>query len=118
MEAPTFSLHTVAGVLTNATLLLRVVVGAASLVALVDTGSTHKFIGEEAALRTGLHIQPRPRLTATVANGDKVACPGVLRRTAISIDDLDFSVDLYVMPLTGYDMVLGTQWMAPLEHIT
>lgn len=69
VEVPTFSLHAVAGVPTNAALLLIVVVGTASLVALVDTGSTHNFIEEEAALRTGLHIQPRPRLTTTVANG-------------------------------------------------
>ena len=28
-----------------------------------------------------------------------------------------FHVDLYMMPLTGYDMVLRTQWMATLGRI-
>ena len=116
-ETPVFSLHAVAGVAVGAPILLRVTLGAATLVALVDTGSTHNFIGEAAAHRTGLAILPRPRLTATVANGEKVACPGVLRHAPISIEGMTFDVDLYVMPLAGYDMVLGTQWMATLGRI-
>jgi hypothetical protein len=116
-DAPLFSLHAVVGVAVGAPILLRVSLGATSLIALVDTGSTHNFIGEAAASRTGLPIQPRPRLTATVANGEKVTCPGVLRNAPIDIEGLMFDVDLYVMPLAGYDMVLGTQWMAPLRRI-
>jgi hypothetical protein len=116
-DAPLFSLHAVVGVAVGAPILLRVSLGATSLIALVDTGSTHNFIGEAAASRTGLPIQPRPRLTATVANGEKVTCPGVLRNAPIDIEGPMFDVDLYVMPLAGYDMVLGTQWMAPLRRI-
>lgn len=116
-EAPVFSLHAVAGVTVGTPILLRVTIGATTLVALVDTGSTHNFIGEAAAHRTGLPIQPRPRLTATVANGEKVACPGVLRQASILIEGMAFDIDLYVMPLAGYDMVLGTQWMATLGRI-
>ena len=53
------------------------------LVALLDTVSTHNFIDERAAYRFGLHIQPRPRLTATVANGERIICPGVIRDAPI-----------------------------------
>ncbi|XP_066316651.1 uncharacterized protein [Miscanthus floridulus] len=116
-ETPVFSLHAVAGVAVGNSILLRVQLGAASLVALVDTGSTHNFIGESAADRTGLPVQPRPRLTATVANEEKVACPGVLRHAPIFIEGMTFHVDLYVMLLAGYDIVLGTQWMAKLGRI-
>jgi hypothetical protein len=80
-EAPVFSLHAVAGVTVSSTIQLRVTVGAEVFIALIDTGSTHSFIGEEAARRTGLPIEPRPRLTATVANGERIACPGVLVRS-------------------------------------
>jgi hypothetical protein len=78
-EAPVFSLHVIARVAVGNTVQLKVLLGAAAFVVLVDTGSTHSFIGEAAARRTGLHIEPRPRLTATVANGERVACHGVLR---------------------------------------
>jgi hypothetical protein len=113
-----FSLHAVAGVAMGKTMQVRVVVGATSLVALLDTGSTHSFIRADAARQTGLPIQPRSRLTATVANGERVPCPGVIRRAPLSINDCTFAVDLFVMPLAGYDVVLGTQWMETLGRLT
>jgi hypothetical protein len=114
-EAPVYSLH--AGVPVGGTLQLAVQVGAAKLIALIDTGSTHCFIGEAAAQQVGLPVEPRPRLTTTVANGERIACLGVLRQAPIVIDSLSFAVDLYIMPLAGYDLVLGTQWLATLGDI-
>jgi hypothetical protein len=116
-EAPVFSLHAVAGVAIGNTMQVCVLVGTTPLIALLDTGSTHSFIAEEAARRTGLPIQPRPRLTATVANGERVPCPGVLRHAPLTIDGSNYAVDLFVMPLAGYDVVLGTQWMATLGKL-
>jgi hypothetical protein len=116
-EAPVFSLHAVAGVAIGKTMQIHVSVGAMSLIALLDTGSTHSFIAEDAARRTGLPVQSRPRLTATVANGEKVPCSGVLHQAPLTVDDLGFTVDLFVMPLAGYDLVLGTNWMATLGQL-
>jgi hypothetical protein len=110
-EAPVFSQHVIVEVAVDNTVQLKVLLGAATFVALVNTGSTHSFIGEAAARRTGLHIESRPRLTATVANGEHVACPDVLRQAPVIINGMEFHVDLYVMPLAGYDVVLGTQWI-------
>jgi hypothetical protein len=99
------------------TMQVCVSVGAASFTALLDTGSTHNFIAEDAARHTGLEVHLNPRLTATVANGERISCPGVLRQAPISIVGEDFHVDLYVMPLIGYDLVLRTQWMVTLGPI-
>jgi hypothetical protein len=79
MESPVFSLHAVTGMAMCNTVQLHVVVDAATFFALIDTGLTHNFIGEATARRSSLTIEPRPRLTATVANVERVACPGVLR---------------------------------------
>jgi hypothetical protein len=81
---------------------------------LLDSGSTHNFISESAAQ---LPLQHRPRLTATVANDDQVSCVGVIRQAVITIHGDTFFVDLFVMPLAGYYMVLGTQWLATLGPI-
>ena len=116
-DTSVFSLHAVEGVAVGNSILLRVQLGVASLVALVDTGLTHNFIGESTATRMGLIVQPRPQMTTTVANGEKVACPRVLRHASIVIEGMKFHVNLYVMPLTGYDIVLGSQWMAKLGCI-
>jgi hypothetical protein len=118
MEAPVFSLHVVAGVSSWDTMQVQASLGATAVVALLDTGSTHNFIGESAAHRSGLPIQPRPRLTATVANGEKIACPGVIRNAPVSVAGTTFRVDLFVMPLAGFDLVLGTQWLGTLGPIT
>jgi hypothetical protein len=99
------------------TVQLKVLLGTATFVVLVNTGSTHSFIGEADARCTGLHIEPGPRLTATVANGERMACPGVLRQAPVIINGMEFHVDLYVMPLAGYDVVLATQWMSTLGPI-
>jgi hypothetical protein len=71
-EAPVFSLQAVAGVPPCDTMQVRVKVGAVTLTALLDTGSSHNFIAEEAARRTNLPVQSKPRLTATMANGEKL----------------------------------------------
>ena len=54
---------------------------------------------------------------ARVANGERIACPGVIRDASIAIDGVTFHVDLYVMPLAGFDLVLGTQWLATLGPV-
>jgi hypothetical protein len=96
---------------------ITVSVGAASLLALLDSGSTHSFISEDAARRTRLPIEDRPRMTATVTNGERVACSGVIRHTPFSIDATSLATDLFVMPLAGYDLVLGTRWLGTLGPI-
>nr|QHU79743.1 hypothetical protein [Oryza coarctata] len=104
-KAPVFSLHAVTGVPICDIMQISMSLGATTLVVLLDTGSTHNFIAKATALRIGLLVQPRPRLTATVANGERVTCLGVFRQAPISIDDNEFHVDLFVMPLAGYDLL-------------
>jgi hypothetical protein len=96
---------------------IAVVLGVASLVALLDSGSTHNFISEEAVRRSGLQLLQRPRLTALVTNGERVTCAGVIRDVPLLIDGDSFPADLYVMPLAGYNVILGTRWLGELEPI-
>ena len=52
-----------------------------------------------------------------MANGERVQCPGVFRNAPFSINDEEFTADFYALPLAGYDVVLGTQWLATLGPI-
>jgi hypothetical protein len=65
----------------------------------------------------GLCFIPRNNITVTVANGDKVPATGVFRDTTFSIDGEAFGVDFFILPLGGYDMVLGTDWLDTLGPI-
>jgi hypothetical protein len=55
-DTPVFSLQALAGVAFTDTMKLEVGLGSASLVALLDSGSTHNFISEAAARRSGLPL--------------------------------------------------------------
>jgi hypothetical protein len=116
-DAPVFSLQAVAGMPICDTMQVRVTVGAVTFTALLDTESTHNFIAEAAASRTGLQAHSDPRLTATVANGERISCPDMFRQAPIAIAGEEFCVDLYIMPVAGYDLVLSTQWMVTLGPI-
>jgi hypothetical protein len=56
-------------------------------------------------------------MCVTVANGEKLPCLGVFISTPFVIHNTTFSADLIVLPLAGFDMVLGTQWLATLGPI-
>jgi hypothetical protein len=79
-DTPVFSLQALAGVAFTDTMKLEVGLGSASLVALLDSGSTHNFISEAAARRTGLPLQHRPRLTAMVANASRASASSAAPR--------------------------------------
>jgi hypothetical protein len=116
-DAPCFSLQALAGVALADTMQITVTLGPASLVALVDSGSTHNFISATAAHQSGIPIQRRPRLTAIVANGERITCVGVLRNAPLHVEGEPYPADLFVMPLAGYDVVLGTRWLGALGPI-
>jgi hypothetical protein len=111
-EAPCFSLQALAGVPMADTIQIAVTLGATSLIALLDSGSTHNFISKEAVRRSGLPLRQQHRLTAMVANGERITYEGVIRDVALLIAGALFPTDLFVMPLVGYDVILGTKWLS------
>jgi hypothetical protein len=52
-----------------------------------------------------------------VANGERIVCPGVIRDAPVTVHGETFHVDLFVMPLAGFDLILGTQWLGTLGPI-
>jgi hypothetical protein len=115
--SPLISLHAIIGIVAAETMKLLVTIASAPITALVDTGSTHSFISTETACR--LHLEPlfRPGLQVTVANGDRVASAGVCPNVKFFIGSEEFVLDLFVIPLAGYEMVLRVQWLRTLGPI-
>ncbi|XP_066359602.1 uncharacterized protein [Miscanthus floridulus] len=114
---PQISLHAIAGVCTSETMQMRITMGGTSLLALIDSGSTHNFIAEEAAAHATLPTLTQGQLRVTVANGERIQCPGVFRNAPFSINAEEFTADFYALSLAGYDVVLGPQWLATLGPI-
>jgi hypothetical protein len=116
-EQPSICLLAIAGVRNRDTMQLVVRFGAVTVTALLDSGSTHNFVSAPAAAHCGLCFIPRNNITVTVANGDKVPATGVFHDATFSVDGEAFSAYFFVLPLGGYDMVLGTDWLATLGPI-
>ncbi|WVZ51388.1 hypothetical protein U9M48_002540 [Paspalum notatum var. saurae] len=53
----------------------------------------------------------------TVANGERIPCLGEFQATSFAIHEEHLCADLFALPLTGYDVVLGTRWLASLGLI-
>lgn len=116
-DTVTISLHALTGIRTSKTMRLAVIIGGVTMSALVDSGSTHTFVATEAARRLGLSPTTKSGLNVMVANGDQVTSSGICSGIPIKIDSEDFITDCYVIPLVGYNVVLGVQWLRTLGPI-
>ncbi|CAN6308396.1 unnamed protein product [Urochloa humidicola] len=111
------SSHAITGVKTGGTIQLATSFAGSTLHALVDSGSTHCFLAEETAARLGLVPTPRPGLTVGVANGERVPSSGICPAAKFTIGSEHFISDVYIIPLAGYEMILGCQWLRTLGPI-
>ena len=114
---PQISLLAMTGSKAGGTIQLATTIANTTMPALVDSGSTHCFISTATAARLGLTPSPRPGMTVGVANGDRVPTSGICAATPIRIGNELFSLDIYVIPLEGYELVLGCQWLRTLGPI-
>ena len=78
---PVVSLHAIAGIRTEDTMMVPVYIHGHRLTALLDSGSMHNFIHVHLISRMGL-VTSGPNLRVTVANGDRVLCGVVARNIA------------------------------------
>jgi hypothetical protein len=116
-EDPHISLHAISG-LSNATIMqLAVRNDVDMLCALVNSGSTHSFISVTTACRLHMYLVPVPGLHVSMANKDCVTGVGVCRTMRLFIDKEEIIINLFIIPLEGYDRVLSTHWLRTLGPI-
>jgi hypothetical protein len=70
------SLHVVAGIPTENTMVISTTIQGQRLLALLDTGSMHNFIQGAVLQKLGLMTAVGDQLRVTVANGDRLRCVG------------------------------------------
>lgn len=114
---PEITLHALTGWDSPTTLRLRTEIGKQSLLALVDSGSTHNFISERVAQRLRLPITPTTPFSVRVASGAPLKCGGRYEAAALQIGDAKFTVTLHALPLVGLDLVLGVTWLESLGPV-
>jgi hypothetical protein len=80
---------------------------------LFDTGASHSFVSHQFARR--LHLSPEimtePLVIATPLGSSSILeyiCSGCI----VSLDDVQFRVDLIMLSMTEFDVILGMDWLS------
>ncbi|KAF3791401.1 hypothetical protein EJ110_NYTH07076 [Nymphaea thermarum] len=81
-----------------------------------DTGSTHNFLNSNLAHLVEGKITPQSSFNVLVGNGEKMVCNEVCKGVNLEMQKTPFTIDLYLLPIGGVDLVLGIQWMKPLKR--
>ncbi|PNX65654.1 hypothetical protein L195_g054648, partial [Trifolium pratense] len=84
---------------------------------LIDSGSTHNFVQDRVVKQLGLVTQQGHTFNVLVGNGEQLGCTSVCTNVSLSMGSQAFVVDLYVLPLSGAELVLGVQWLKTLGPI-
>ena len=84
---------------------------------LIDSGSTHNFLQDRVAKQLGLPTQPAPSFKVLVGNGAELKCGTMCPQTTLFLGSHEFTVDLFILPLSGAELVLGVQWLETLGPI-
>ncbi|XP_030479409.2 uncharacterized protein LOC115696659 [Cannabis sativa] len=88
--------------------------GKEQLEVLIDTGSNNNFIQEALAARLGLTCVETKRFKVYMGNGNSLWCSQLCRGVELLLQGHQFTVDLYILPIWGIDVVLGMQWLQTL----
>jgi hypothetical protein len=111
------SLHTLSGAWTTETMRLPVSLQHPSLITLIDSGSTHCFLGAHVARHLNLSPMAKDGMTIVVANGERLPCIRVCSALPFTINSELFCINFLVIALQGYEMVRGCNWLRTLGPI-
>ncbi|XP_038985807.1 uncharacterized protein LOC103721475 isoform X2 [Phoenix dactylifera] len=117
VETPEISLHAIAGTRAHETMRVKGSLRHRAVIMLVDSGSTHNFVSERVAKAVGLQPNSSGQLAVMVASGERIASPGKCAHVPIKLQGVTIFIDFYLLPLEGYDVVLGAQWLSTLGPI-
>ena len=67
--------------------------------------------------RIGSSIIPEPIFKVTVAGGGKLCSQGVCKGVKIKCQEVELTTDLHLLPIGGYQIVLGVDWLLTLDEM-
>jgi hypothetical protein len=87
------------------------------VIILIDSGSTHNFLGTKISATLGVQPIDQDSITVRVTNGQEMTSPEKCGEVGIKMQGDVFRTDLFILPLAGCDIILGIQWLRTLVHI-
>ncbi|XP_068651580.1 uncharacterized protein [Aristolochia californica] len=116
VEEATLSFHAMTGLHSTNTMQVHAHIINLMAVALVDSGSTHNFISQTAAHQLGLRATQLWPLEFSGKWGEAYQYWSMFS-VQFDIEAHPFVTDFLVIPLAGFDLVLGIKWLQQLGPI-
>uniref|UniRef100_A0A803N5L5 Retrotransposon gag domain-containing protein n=1 Tax=Chenopodium quinoa TaxID=63459 RepID=A0A803N5L5_CHEQI len=91
--------------------------GKKKLQLLLDSGITHNFIDANKALKLDCKVESITPLWVKVEDGNQLKCEQIIHGFKWKMQGIAFSADVFLLPLSGSDLVLGIQWFSQLGPV-
>ena len=111
--------NAISGTTHTKSIRLRALVGNQVMLLLVDSGSSHTFIDQQLVNKLKCNkTQLSKTLKVKVANGETMLCDTEVTGLEWWIQGETFTTDMKVVPLGGYDAILGMDWLSQWGEMT
>lgn len=85
---------------------------------LLDGNSDDNFLQPRVAKFLKLPVLPIPSFKVLVGNGNALQVEGLINNLLVTIQNTVLHVDVYLLPVIGANLILGTSWLGTLgPHI-
>jgi hypothetical protein len=105
------SIKTLAGSSKQGTIQFRALVGDHVMLLLLDSGSSHSFVDSALVNKLKQPVTEIPTLKVKVAGGAYMYCDTMVPNMKWWLQGHTFSHDMRILPLGGYDGILGMDWL-------
>jgi Retroviral aspartyl protease len=86
-------------------------IGTTPITTLIDSGSTHSFVNPAVLKEQNCQLVDTHPMIVMVANGDRMVTDSKCQSLSFCIQGTEFSGDLRLLPVQGYDVILGLDWL-------
>ena len=111
------SLHALVGTEDHHTMRLEGRIKNQFLMILVDSVSSHNFLNQNTAKRLNCGVKLISALKITIANGEIMKTHEMCKGVTVEMQGFWQSIDFFLLPFQGCDIVLGIQWLKSLGPI-
>lgn len=111
------SFFSVGGISQSKTMKLFGQIGSTRVVLMVDSGASHCFVSKKLAQCLALPLCSIDPFHVKLGDGRCLQTSGLCKDLSINLGPFTISLDCYVFPLGGVDVILGISWLETLGNV-